>query len=391
VSLLVDVAHRRGGFALEARFEAPAGVTAIFGHSGAGKTTLLDLIAGLERPDRGRIELDGQVLTDTQAGTWVPSARRRIGYVFQDSRLFPHLSVRQNLEYGQRAAGLTMTDEERRRILGLLGLEGLLDRRPATLSGGEKQRVAIGRALFSEPRQLLLDEPLASLDVERRAEILPYLARLKDAAGVPIVYVSHALSEVARLADTVVLLAAGRVSAVGPVADLLSRLDLGEATQGAEAGAVLTVRVRVQEGGLFEEGTVDGDCPRRGLSPPPRRAGLSGVPPAPASAGVTVLEHPAGEFRVPWQGLTPGTALRLHVLARDVAIATGEVGALSIRNRLAATIVELGPKHGGMREIRLDAGGEALLARVTAEAAEEMSLRPGLPVTALIKSVALER
>jgi len=384
VSLLVDIAHRRGGFALEARFEAPAGVTAIFGHSGAGKTTLLDLIAGLERPDRGRIELDGQVLTDTQAGTWVPSARRRIGYVFQDSRLFPHLSVRQNLEYGQRAAGLTVTDEERRRILGLLGLEGLLDRRPATLSGGEKQRVAIGRALFSEPRQLLLDEPLASLDVERRAEILPYLARLKDAAGVPIVYVSHALSEVARLADTVVLLAAGTVSAVGPVADLLSRLDLGEATQGAEAGAVLTVRVRVQEGGLLEAGTVPvGDSPRR--------ASLPGIQPVPASAGVTVLEHPAGEFRVPWQGLTPGAALRLHVLARDVAIATGEVGALSIRNRLAATIVELGPKHGGMREIRLDAGGEALLARVTAEAAEEMSLRPGLPVTALIKSVALER
>jgi molybdate transport system ATP-binding protein len=351
VSLLVDVLHRRGDFALEARFEAPAGVTAVFGHSGAGKTTLLDLIAGLERPDRGRIELDGQVLTDTGAGTWVPSPRRRIGYVFQDSRLFPHLSVRQNLEYGQRAAGLRMTDEERRRILGMLGLDPLLDRRPATLSGGEKQRVAIGRALFSEPRLLLLDEPLTSLDVERRAEILPYLARLKDAAGMPIVYVSHALTEVARLADTVVLLASGRVTAVGPVADLLSRLDLGEATQGAEAGAVLTVRVK----------------------------------------GGSVLAHPAGEFRVPWQGLAPGATLRLHVLARDVALALGEVGALSIRNRLAATIVELGPAHGGLREIRLDAGGEALLARVTAEAAEEMSLRPGLPVTALIKSVALER
>lgn len=244
-----------------------------------------------------------------------------------------------------------MTDEERRRILGMLGLDPLLDRRPATLSGGEKQRVAIGRALFSEPRLLLLDEPLASLDVERRAEILPYLARLKDAAGMPIVYVSHALTEVARLADTVVLLASGRVTAVGPVADLLSRLDLGEATQGAEAGAVLTVRVK----------------------------------------GGSVLAHPAGEFRVPWQGLAPGATLRLHVLARDVALALGEVGALSIRNRLAATIVELGPAHGGLREIRLDVGGEALLARVTAEAAEEMSLRPGLQVTALIKSVALER
>jgi molybdate transport system ATP-binding protein len=356
MTLTVDVSHRRGDFALRARFEAGPGVTALFGPSGSGKTTLLDLIAGLERPSAGRIAINGTILADAATGAWVPIHDRRIGYVFQDSRLFPHLSVRRNLEYGARLASRRGETPATAHVVDLLGLGALLDRRPGTLSGGERQRVAIGRALLSTPRLLLLDEPMASVDAERRAEILPYLSRVREEAGIPIVYVSHTLAEVARLADTVVLLEAGQVVAIGPVADLLSRLDLGEASRGAEAGAVLTATVEV-----------------------------------PGTSSTTVLRHPAGEFRVPWTGQAPGSKVRLHVLARDVALATGPLGSLSIRNRLTATIVEIAPPHGGVQEIRLDAGGEALLARVTAETVDEMRLRTGLPVIALIKSVALER
>ena len=357
MTLTVDVTHRRGNFVLEVRFEAAAGVTALFGPSGAGKSTVLDLIAGLERPSQGRIAIDGEVLVDTAMGTCVPIHLRRIGYVFQDSRLFPHLSVRQNLDYGARFAGRRGRAPDRDHVVELLGLGSLLERRPATLSGGEKQRVAIGRALLSAPRLLLLDEPMASLDAARRAEILPYLSRVRAEAGIPIVHVSHALPEVAKLADTVVLMEAGRVTAIGPVAELLSRLDLGEASQAAKAGAVLTAVVAA----------------------------------GPTAGGITVLSHPAGEFRVPWHGQVPGTTVRLYVMARDVALALGEPGTLSIRNRLAATIVEIAPAHGGVQEIRLDVGGEALLSRVAAETVADMGLRPGLPVTALIKSVALER
>lgn len=366
MTLTVDIVHRRGDFALEVRFEAALGVTALFGPSGAGKSTVLDLVAGLEKPDRGRIALDGEVLVDTTLGTCVPAHLRRVGYVFQDSRLFPHLSVRQNLEYGARFAGRGGQGQDRAHVVELLGLSRLLERRPATLSGGEKQRVAIGRALLAAPRLLLLDEPMASLDVARRSEILPYLARVREEAGIPIVHVSHALPEVAKLADTMVLMEAGRVTAVGPVAEMLSRLDLGEAAQAAKAGAVLSAVVAEASGPPASEG-------------------------AGSSSQVTVLRHPAGELRVPWQGQVPGTRIRLYVPARDVALATGDIGPLSIRNRLRATIVEIGPAHRGVREVRLDAGGEALLARVTAEAVEEMGLRPGLPVVALIKSVALER
>jgi molybdate transport system ATP-binding protein len=213
--LSVDVDKRVGGFALTARFATGSGATALFGPSGAGKTTLVNLIAGLLAPDRGRITLDEEVLFDSATRANVPPHRRGIGYVFQEGRLFPHLTVRQNLAYGRWMCGLQREPEEEARIVALLDLGAFGARRPGRLSGGERQRVAIGRALLMRPRLLLLDEPLASLDAARKAEILPYLERLRDQAGVPMVYVSHLPDEVRRIATAVVRIAAGRVAAVG--------------------------------------------------------------------------------------------------------------------------------------------------------------------------------
>src|SRR5947209_9534514 len=222
--LAVDVEKRLGQFAIAARFASAAGVTALFGASGAGKTTLVNMIAGLIAPDRGRIRLDDTVLFDSVAGIDVPAHRRRIGYVFQEGRLFPHLSVAANLDYGRRMWGLARDGAEMARIVNLLDIGHLPDRRPGKLSGGERQRVAVGRALLMQPRLLLLDEPLASLDAARKREILPYLERLRDQAGVPMVYVSHQRDELRRIGTTVVRLNAGRVEAVGGLG-LLEELD----------------------------------------------------------------------------------------------------------------------------------------------------------------------
>jgi molybdate transport system ATP-binding protein len=215
IVLAVDVEKQLGTFRLGARFETSGGATALFGPSGAGKTALANMIAGLVRPDRGSIVLDGTVLFDAAAGVDVPPHRRRIGYVFQEGRLFPHLSVRQNLDYGRRMSGRPREADEFGRIAALLEIGHLLDRRPRMLSGGERQRVAVGRALLMHPRLLLLDEPLASLDAGHKREILPYLVRLRDDAGIPIVYVSHLPAEVRRIATSVVRLDGGHVVATG--------------------------------------------------------------------------------------------------------------------------------------------------------------------------------
>ena len=225
IVLAVDVEKRLGAFMLAARFEAAGGVTALFGPSGAGKTTIANMIAGLLLPDRGSIVLDGDTLFDAAAGINVPPHRRRIGYVFQEGRLFPHLSVRQNLDYGRRMSGHTRDPEEFARIAALLDINHLLDRRPRMLSGGERQRIAVGRALLMRPRLLLLDEPLASLDAGHKREILPYLVRLRDEGRVPMVYVSHTAAEVRRIATRVVQLDAGRVVAAGGL-ELLDGADL---------------------------------------------------------------------------------------------------------------------------------------------------------------------
>jgi molybdate transport system ATP-binding protein len=215
IMLRVDVSKQLGEFSIEASFASEGRVTGLFGASGAGKSSLINMIAGLLRPDRGIIAIDTETLDDTAAGTHVPVHRRRIGYVFQDARLFPHLDVRQNLDYGRRMNRLAEDPAARRRVTDLLDIGGLLDRRPGRLSGGERQRVALGRALLTQPRLLLLDEPLGALDEERRLEILPYLIRLRDEAGVPMVYVSHDASEMRQLASDIVILKHGRVTAFG--------------------------------------------------------------------------------------------------------------------------------------------------------------------------------
>ena len=213
--LRVDVAKQLGEFSLQAAFTSEGRVTGLFGASGAGKTSLINMIAGLLQPDRGIIAIDGETLDDTTEQAHVPVHCRRIGYVFQDARLFPHLDVRQNLDYGRRMNRLAEDGAQRRRVTDLLDIGNLLDRRPGRLSGGERQRVALGRALLSQPRLLLLDEPLGSLDEERKEEILPYLVRLRDEAGIPMVYVSHDASEMRQLATRIVMLQRGRVTAVG--------------------------------------------------------------------------------------------------------------------------------------------------------------------------------
>jgi molybdate transport system ATP-binding protein len=225
--LALDVKKRLGEFFINVSFESTGGVTGLFGASGAGKTTLMSMIAGLIAPDRGRIVLDHATLFDSASGIDVPAHRRRIGYVFQEGRLFPHLSVAANLDYGRRMHGLTRDGAEMERVVALLDIGSLLDRRPGRLSGGERQRVAVGRALLMRPRLLLLDEPLGSLDTTRKREILPYLEKLRDDARVPMVYVSHNAAEVSRLATSVVRLDAGRVAAVGGT-ELLNVADLDE-------------------------------------------------------------------------------------------------------------------------------------------------------------------
>jgi molybdate transport system ATP-binding protein len=355
--LEVDIRHRLGAFALDIQFAGTGDVTALFGRSGAGKTATVNAIAGLIRPQRGRIALDGRVLFDAARGIFVPAHRRQIGYVFQEGRLFPHLTVRHNLLFGswfapRRDRASPRFDD----VVDLLGIEPLLARRPGRLSGGEKQRVAIGRALLANPRLLLMDEPLASLDATRKDEILPYLERLRDHSEVPIVYVSHAADEVARLASTVVVLANGRVEAVGSVADILGRAGLS-ALVDADAGAVLTATVAAHE-------------PRWELSE---------------------LAGDFGRLFVARLDLPLGTPLRVRIRARDVIIATQRPQDISALNVLAATVERTVPVAEEALEVELRLGRDRLLARITRRSGETLGLAPGRAVFALVKTVAIDR
>jgi molybdate transport system ATP-binding protein len=350
MSLEVDVEHTRGTFHLAARFTAQPGVTALFGRSGAGKSSLVDIVAGLVRPQRGRIVIDGQTLLDTERRLFVPRHRRRVGYVFQDSRLFPHLSVRQNLVYGRwfsRGAGGVAGDFGS--IVELLGIGALIERRPDSLSGGEKQRVAIGRALLAHPKMLLMDEPLASLDEQRRAEILPYIERLRD-IGVPILYVSHSVAEVARLATTVVILNAGTVTAVGPVLDILPLADAND------GGSVLDAVVAGHD----------------------------------ETFQLTRLTSPAGELQVPRLNAAAGSTVRAYIRSRDVMLSLQRPQEISALNVLSGKVAQIS-ETGAQADVRLDCNGATLVARLTTKSVQRLALAPGRPVFAVIKSVSFER
>jgi molybdate transport system ATP-binding protein len=357
MTLDIDIQHQLGGFHLDARFATGGGLVALFGRSGAGKTSIINIIAGLIRPDRGSVGIDGVALVDTERGVFVPRHRRRIGYVFQEGRLFPHLTVRQNLLYGRWFAPRGERGDSLERVVDLLGMAGLLERRPGRLSGGEKQRVAIGRALLAEPRLLLMDEPLASLDEARKAEILPYIERLRDTSKVPIVYVSHSVAEVARLASTVVLLSQGKVAAAGPTGDIMQRLNLFPLTGRAEAGAIVEATVERHE----------------------------------EAFALTELRSRAGLWKLPRLDAPVGARLRLRVRARDVMLAKSAPTDLSALNVLPGVVAGIGAHDGPIVEIRLDCNGEALLARLTRYSVERLGLAPGARVFALIKSVALDR
>ena len=357
MTLAVDIRHRLGAFQLDARFEAEGGLIALFGRSGSGKTSIVNIIAGLVRPDHARVMIDGTALVDTEAGIFVPRHRRRIGYVFQEGRLFPHLTVRQNLLYGHWFAPRGKGGAKLERVVDLLGIGALLGRRPGRLSGGEKQRVAIGRALLADPRLLLMDEPLASLDEQRKGEILPYIERLRDRSKIPIVYVSHSVAEVARLATTLVLMSEGKVAAVGPTADVMQRLDLFPLTGRAEAGAVVEATVERHDD----------------------------------AAGLTELGSRAGRWRLHRIDAPVGARLRLRVRARDVILAKVPPMDISALNVLPGVIADIGSREGPIVEVRVDCNGEALIARLTRFSANELGLAPGVPIFAVVKGVAFDR
>ncbi len=355
MSLAFRLRHRFPATQMDMAFEVPTpGVTALFGPSGSGKSTIIAVAAGLLRPDACRIAVDGLVLADTDYGVWLPPERRRVGLVFQDAKLFPHMSVVTNLRFGMRraAAGAVRFDE----VVELLGIGALLTRRPHTLSGGERQRVAIGRALLAQPHLLLMDEPLASLDSARKSEILPYLTRLKTALRLPVIYVTHALDEVVQLADSVVLIDAGHVVGCGTLSDLAARVDLPLA-QRDDAGALLLCRV------------VEHDAGRE----------------------LTRLEGGGVALWVPLLDAPLNAERRIRIPAREVILAGKTPDAISLHNIVPGTVRRIAAepaRRSVLVEIALPSG--ALLSRVTPDAIVRLALSPGCPALALIKSTSIE-
>ncbi len=356
MSLTLDITQSLGNFRLDVQFETKGGVTAVFGRSGSGKTSIVQAVAGLARPDRGRITLGERVLFDSDAGIWVPPHKRRIGYVFQDGRLFPHLSVAQNLAFGTRFASSNPEVKREAHIIDILGISHLLDRRPGGLSGGEKSRVALGRALLSSPELLLMDEPLAALDEPRKEEILPYLERLRDEGGAPVLYVSHSVAEVARLADDLVLLADGKVAASGPLADILS-----------DPAAVPLLGVR--EAGSVLEATV---AER-------------------SEDGLATLRISGGELCLPGVQAPVGARVRIRVLAQDIILSDRKPEGLSAINVLETTVQDIHLGDGPGAALSLLAGEDRLLARITARSVERLGLKRGGTCYAILKATAVPR
>ena len=345
-------------FALEVDLHLPGrGVTALYGHSGSGKTTCLRCIAGLERAADGFVQVNDEVWQDSRSGLFVPPHKRALGYVFQEASLFPHLSVRANLEFGLKRIPRAQRRVDMTQATELLGIGHLLERHPQHLSGGERQRIGIARALLTSPRLLLMDEPLAALDSKRKSEILPYLERLHDELDIPVLYVSHAQDEVARLADHIVLLSNGKALASGPIGETLARLDLPLAL-GDDAGVVIS-------------GTVSAyDAHYQLLS--------------------LQLPGSALHMRVAHAPLALGKALRIKVQARDVSLNVQAEEHSSILNRLPVTVIqEIAADNNAHVLVRLDAGGTPLLARITRFSRDQLQLHPGQTLWAQIKAVAV--
>ncbi|MCF3640648.1 molybdenum ABC transporter ATP-binding protein [Rhizobium sp. TRM95111] len=350
--LSVSIRHRQGAFALAVDIRAGAGLTALFGPSGSGKTTVINAVAGLLRPTGGSIRFGDTVWFDATRGTFVPPHRRRIGYVFQEPRLFPHMGVRQNLLYGRRflpgdARAVAFDD-----VVSMLGIAHLLDRRPSGLSGGEKSRVAIGRTLLSAPELLLMDEPLASLDAARKQEIMPYIERVRDETGVPVLYVSHAVGEVARLATSVVLMEEGRVRASGSPSELLTLRTAGGAWRP----------------GAFIDAVIEQHRPEHGLTLARARCGL---------------------LHLRTVALAEGSRVRLHIPAGEVMLARHRPEAISALNILPGTVVELSGGEGPDLVATIDCG-DRIVAQITRHSAGQLGLAPGTPVHVLFKAVSLD-
>jgi molybdate transport system ATP-binding protein len=355
MTLSLTLRHDFPSMHLDMTFDVPTpGVTVLFGPSGAGKSSALLAAAGLLRPDTCRVEVDGTVLADTAAGIWLPPERRRVGLVFQDARLFPHMSVETNLRFGMRRAppGPIRFDE----VVELLGIGGLLRRRPHTLSGGERQRVAIGRALLAQPRLLLMDEPLASLDAARKADILPFLQRLKAALHLPVIYVTHAMEEVTRLADSLVLIEQGQAVGHGSLPEIAARTDLSFARRD-DATAVIPCVVAAHD----------------------------------TARALTRLDGGGASFLVPLVDGAPGSTWRMRIPAREIILASRPPEGISLHNVIAGTVRRIAEETAhrtALVEIQLPAG--ALLARVTPDAVARLGLAPGGDVLALIKSTSIE-
>ena len=345
-----------GSFSIDVQFSSTAAVTALFGRSGAGKSSIVEMMAGLRRPESGRVVVSGETLYDKAAGINLPPERRGLGYVFQDARLFPHMSVEANLTYGMRR---TRADARRIHfdtVVDLLDLGPVLQRRPHGLSGGERQRVAIGRALLVSPRLLLMDEPLSNLDHARRLEILPFIERLGQQLNLPIVYVSHNMDEILRLAETLVLISDGRVVATGAVEELLARLDLAPQTGRWEAGAAFPAEVLGHD----------------------------------EAYQLTRLGFAGGTLLVPGLDLPSGSQLRVRIRARDVSLALRPPEEISVLNVFPGSVLELGAAPGPQVDVLVDIGAK-LWARITRKSASQLAIEPGAQVYALVKAVAVDR
>jgi molybdate transport system ATP-binding protein len=354
--ITVDIHRRIGDFTLKAAFSTQSGVTVLFGRSGAGKSMLVDTLAGLVQPDGGRIIVGDRILFDSEQGINLPPERRRLGYVFQNARLFPHLTVRRNLTYGMHR----IPEDERRHgfddIVSLLDISALLNRRPGQLSGGEKQRIAIGRALLASPKLLLMDEPLAALDEPLRNEIIPFIEDLRDSLKVPIVYVSHSVDEVLRLADTLVLISEGSVTACGPVETVMNDMALWPVAGGFEVGTVIAARVTGQDK-VF---------------------------------GLTDLSFSGHRLRVPGLGVHIGSQLRLRVRARDVALALNRPTNISVLNVIEGKVSQIRDTGEPQVDVLVDIG-VPLISRITRKSMHDLGLAPGRKVFAMIKAVAIDR